>query len=264
MGAGTRGCALLLALLQAQRARAPDVEALRARSCNFQTWDVPEQGPLPKEKFLSLFPAGVPLEGKGPLLVRGGAAASPVVSGAGRWTAAHLAEVVGGVKLDALEHTATTSGGLFHYVRGGPTHPTTLGEFVATRGVNQTRYGDDYVFQRVAGMGKEWTAPEWRGVQKEFEAPKWTGADIGSQEAFFSIGPVGSGLTFHQHGEAWNVITSGAKWWVIFDEKPFEAVENAGKSSGIAVRCAHATRLPLAARSQRLLCAAETREKTEI
>ena len=52
--AGTRGCALLLALLQAQRARAPDVEALRARSCNFQTWDVPEQGPLPKEKVLCL------------------------------------------------------------------------------------------------------------------------------------------------------------------------------------------------------------------
>ena len=33
------------------------------------------------------------------------------------------------------------------------------------------------------------------------------------RQVFFSVGPVGSGLAFHQHGEAWNVVTSGAKWW---------------------------------------------------
>ena len=46
--AGTRGCALLLALLlallQAQRARAPDVEALRARSRDAELRGPADQG----------------------------------------------------------------------------------------------------------------------------------------------------------------------------------------------------------------------------
>ena len=50
-------------------------------------------------------------------------------------------------------------------------------------------------------------------------------AALTSQEVFFAIGPVGTGLAFHQHGEAWNLVASGAKWWVLFPPAAFDQME---------------------------------------
>ena len=205
---GAAACCLALLACGLPAARAPaTVAALRRRRCNFQTWSVPEQGTLSFEEFHSRFPAGVPRPGEGPLLVKGGAADAKIVAGAARWTPQHLGEVAGGAKLLALEHSRSTAGGLFHYTRGGPTREMTLAEFLTTSGRNGSDYGDEYVFQRT-----HFTDPSWGGIGADVEAPAWTGASFAKQESFFSIGPVGSGLAFHEHGEAWNVITSGAKW----------------------------------------------------
>jgi hypothetical protein len=237
---------LSLGLLAAQATGAGTVDVvgqLRQRRCNFDVWDVADRGPLSPEEFQRRYPAGVPraaeqLKGSwgrrkalGPLIVKGGAAELAAVSGPQQWTADHLAQVAGGVKMEALEHTKDTARGLYHYARGGPTREVTLAEFLATKGVNATGYGDDYIFQRTHFM-----EPEWNGLDAEFSVPEWSGAPIRSQEVFFAIGPVGSGLAFHKHGEAWNLVASGAKWWVLFPPGEFDKMEQGARQSGLKIR----------------------------
>ena len=119
----------ILATSQPSAPTAPTAEviaSLRQRRCNFDLWDVPTNGALPLEEFQRRYPAGSPRKpdepsaagwGKkakakrgAPLLVKGGGVSLAAVSDPGQqWTAAHLAEVAGGVKMQALEHTKDTA-----------------------------------------------------------------------------------------------------------------------------------------------------------
>lgn len=205
---------------------------LRQRRCNFDIWDVDDRGALDIEEFQRRYPAGVPRpEDRGPLLIKGGAVGLSTASGPRQWTASFLAATAGDVEMEALEHSKDTAHGLYHYSRGGPTRKITLGKFFDTKGVNATGYGDQYIFQRTHFM-----EPEWHGLGSEFEVPRWSGASIRSQEIFFAIGPVGSGLAFHKHGEAWNIVTSGAKWWVLFPPGDFDSMEHRAMENGLMIR----------------------------
>ena len=161
-------CVAALATSQPSAPSAPTaavVASLRQRRCTFEVWDVAEQGPLPLAEFQRRYPAGSPRRPDpaaataggacrsskrkaarpAPLLVRGGGSTlAAVSSGAGQWTATHLAAVAGGVKMQALEHTKDTAHGLYHYAWGGPTREVTLSEFLATKGRNATGFGIVY------------------------------------------------------------------------------------------------------------------------
>lgn len=53
-----------------------------------------------------------------------------------------------------------------------------------------------------------------------------------AQRLFFAVGNAGSGLGFHTHPAAWNVVLHGSKWWVVVDAVNFAAADTAELAVG--------------------------------
>ena len=71
-------------------------------------------------------------------------------------------------------------------------------------------------------IDKHFMAEQAPELLEDFDAPAALASltqaaqEPGSEQPFFYLGPRGSGIGFHRHGEAWNAVVFGRKRWLFF------------------------------------------------